>query len=54
MNLGSITENFKQNAKLGYYVNNGNQDYSVYNEVHLYPLRGDNNLNGWDTVVSLN
>lgn len=47
--MGRIDENTTHNAKLGYYISNGS--FGTYQEVHLYPCRGEKNLNGWDDYV---
>jgi len=50
MQLGPITDETTRGVKLGYYTNSGNW---VYNEVHLYPERGENNLEGWTEILEV-
>ena len=49
--MGSISDCSRSTTKLAYFTKNKSNS-GVYNEVHLYPARGENNLNGWTEVVN--
>jgi len=50
--MGPILDCSIQTTKLAYFINKNGENNAVYNEVHLYPARGENNLNGWTEVVN--
>jgi hypothetical protein len=51
--MGPITGDTRFNAKLAYYTVKNGKNGGTYNEVHLYPTRGEKNLNGWDEIVNI-
>ena len=53
MKVGPITEDGRFDTKLAYYISQNRKDGATYHEVHLYPARGENNLNGWTDIVNV-